>query len=108
VLRAADVYVFPSLHEGLPVALMEAMAAGLPCVASDVRGCSDLILPEEGGFLMQPMDHREMAAAITELLGDEAMRSRMGRYNRQVMEQYALPNVLEQMAALYRQLLKEE
>lgn len=108
VLRAADVYVFPSLHEGLPVALMEAMAAGLPCVASDVRGCSDLIKPEEGGFLMQPMDHKEMAAAITELLGDEAMRSRMGRYNRQVMEQYALPNVLEQMAALYRQILKDE
>lgn len=108
VLRAADVYVFPSLHEGLPVALMEAMAAGLPCVASDVRGCNDLIVPEEGGFLVEPMDHKAMAAAVTDLLSDEAMRSRMGRYNRMAMEQYTLPTVLEQMAALYRQLLKDE
>ncbi len=107
VLRAADVYVFPSLHEGLPVALMEAMAAGLPCVAAKVRGCTDLICPEEGGFLVEPMDHKGMAAAVATLLGDAAMRSRMGRYNRMAMEQYTLPTVLEQMAALYRQLLRE-
>ena len=107
VLRAADVYVFPSLHEGLPVALMEAMAAGLPCVASDVRGCSDLIEPEEGGFLNPPMDWEGMARDLQLLLDDEAMRSRMGRHNRMVMEQYALPSVLEQMAALYHQQLNK-
>jgi len=108
VLRAANVFVFPSLHEGLPVAPMEAMAAGLPCVLSRVRGCTDLIEQGEGGFLREPMDVDGFAADIQELLNDPSLRSRMGTKNREIMEQYALPNVVEQMAALYLQQLKEE
>ncbi len=108
VLAAADVFVFPTLHEGLPVSLMEAMAAGLPCVVSNVRGNADLIEPGEGGFLREPMDIDGMAADIQQLLMDPALCSRMGRYNQAAVEPYALPAVLEQMAALYQQQLRED
>lgn len=59
LLRASDLFVFPSLQEGLPVALMEAMAAGLPCVASDIRGNNDLL-----GGGVDPRNARAWAAAI--------------------------------------------
>lgn len=59
LLWASDLFVFPSLQEGLPVALMEAMAAGLPCVASDIRGNNDLL-----GRGIDPRDARAWAAAI--------------------------------------------
>lgn len=47
LLAAADCFIFPSKQEGLPVALMEAMAAGLPCIAADIRGCRELLEPDE-------------------------------------------------------------
>lgn len=106
VLPAADVYVFPSLHEGLPVALMEAMAVGLPVVASNVRGCVDLIENGEGGFLHDPTDVEGFTKDIRALLDDPALRERMGTANRETMRGYALPDVLEKMAALYQEQLK--
>ena len=107
ILPAADVYVFPSLHEGLPVALMEAMAVGLPVVASNVRGCVDLIEDGEGGFLYDPMDVDGFAKGIRELLENPALRERMGATNRETMRGYSLPDVMEKMAALYQEQLKE-
>ena len=107
VYPAADVFVFPSLHEGLPVALMEAMACGLPAVVSNARGCGDLIEQEKGGFLRNPMDVDGMAKDIRTLLEDEALRERMGAVNRETMKGYSLPDVMEKMAALYQEQLKE-
>lgn len=60
--KCADLYVHPSLREGLPVALMEAMAAGLPCIASDTRGCRDLIL--DRGLLFDPNNPKEVLKNI--------------------------------------------
>lgn len=107
VYPAADVFVFPSLHEGLPVALMEAMACGLPAVVSNARGCVDLIEQEKGGFLRDPMDVDGMARDIRTLLEDAALRERMGAVNRETMKGYSLPDVMETMAALYQEQLKE-
>ena len=107
LLAAADVFVFPSLQEGLPVSQMEAMAAGLPCVVSDVRGNADLIRPGEGGYLRKPSDHAGMSEDIARLLSDEALRRKMGERNRREMEKYSLDAVLRQMTALYRQVLED-
>jgi glycosyltransferase EpsD len=106
LLDASDVFVFPSLQEGLPVSLMEAMAAGLPCVVSKVRGNADLIRSGEGGFLRAPYDFEGMAQDIRTLLEDPALRERMGYRNREEMQLYSLETVLEQMTALYRQQLQ--
>ena len=100
LLAASDVFVFPSLQEGLPVAQMEAMAAGLPCVVSDVRGNNDLIAPGEGGFLRAPRDVSGFTQDIARLLADPALRARMGERNRREMRRYSLEAVLAQMTAL--------
>ncbi len=105
LLRASDVFCFPSLQEGLPVSLMEAMAAGLPCAVSRVRGNRDLIREGEGGMLRLPRDIDGFAEDMDRMLKDPALRRAMGERNRRVIEAYGLEATREQMAALYRQQL---
>jgi glycosyltransferase involved in cell wall biosynthesis len=79
LLKTADLFVFPSRTEGLPNALLEAMAAGLPIVATGVPGCRDLIRDEETGLLVPYGDTRPLAAAMKKLLADGELASRLGR-----------------------------
>ena len=101
LLAASDVFLFPSFQEGLPVSLMEAMAAGLPCVVSRVRGNADLIASGDGGFLRAPNDAEGFAEDIRTLLTDPALREAMGERNREVITRYSLPEVSRRMAGLY-------
>lgn len=78
----ADLFLFPSLQEGLPVAVMEAMAAGLPVLASAVRGNRDLILPGEGGELLPPHAAEAWEKTVSSLLRDCKKREAYGQYNR--------------------------
>ncbi len=105
LLLTADVFLFPSLHEGLPVALMEAMAAGLPCVVSDVRGNTDLIQDGMGGFVYRTDDTAGMTDGLKTLMENCKLRRQFGERNRDEVRQYGLPNVLEKMAALYQEQL---
>ncbi len=102
LLASSDVFVFPSYQEGLPVSLMEAMAAGLPCVASRVRGNADLIGDNEGGTLRAPADAEGVSEDIAALLCDPARRAALGQRNRDTMRRYSLPVVRERMAEYYR------
>jgi glycosyltransferase involved in cell wall biosynthesis len=78
-LAAADVFVLPSASEGLPGALIEAMAAGLPCIATDIPGNRDLIRNEITGLLV-PVDSTDgLASAITRVLSDHALSERLAR-----------------------------
>ena len=74
-------FLFPSLHEGLPVALMEAMAAGLPCVVSGVRGNIDLIGDGMGGFVYRPNDIDGMADGLKTLMENSKLRRQFGERN---------------------------
>ncbi|MFH1513418.1 MAG: glycosyltransferase family 4 protein [Bacillota bacterium] len=105
LLSAADIFLFPSLHEGLPVSLMEAMAAGLPCVISNVRGNTDLIRDGEGGFLYEPDDIAGFAEGLRVLIANKDLREQFGERNRAEVRKYGLPNVLGQMTALYEKQL---
>ena len=109
LLRASDVFLFPSFQEGLPVSLMEAMAAGLACVVSDVRGNADLIASGIGGYLYAPTDTAGFAQGLEKLLQTATLRETMGHSNAARVQAYSLPIVREQMAALYTaQLAKRE
>ena len=106
LLMASDVFVFPSLQEGLPVSQMEAMAAGLPCVVSDVRGNADLIRPGDGGYLRRPYDAEGFAEDIARILSNSDLKRQMGERNLKEIRKYSLEAVLKEMEALYLKQLK--
>lgn len=92
LLAAADVYVFTSRHEGFPVAPVEAMACGLPVIASDVSGIRDVLVDGEGsgGVVVQSQDPERVAGAISRLLGDEVLRRTLGEAARRRAEAFGL------------------
>lgn len=106
LLDAADVFVLPSLHEGMPLALLEAMEAGLPLVATRVSGSEEVVLPGETGLLVPPRRPAALAAGLAEVLREPRLRSRMGRAGRQLfLDRYTSTRMAEQTQALYGQLL---
>jgi glycosyltransferase involved in cell wall biosynthesis len=82
ILAAADVFVLPSLSEGFPFVLLEALAMGRPVVASRVNGVPELIEEHKTGWLVPPRDPQALAAAIREVLNDPATASKMGAEGR--------------------------
>lgn len=82
LLADSDVFVLSSRSEGLPVSVLEAMAAGLPVVASDVGGLRELVVEGETGLLVPPADPEALAAALQGLLADRALRRRLGAAGR--------------------------
>lgn len=96
---AADLFVFPSLREGLPVALMEAMASGLRVACSNIRGNTDLIEQGKGGFFFDPTDTTSVADAIEKALN--ADRVEMGEYNRRKITAFGSEKIEEKMRRIY-------
>jgi glycosyltransferase involved in cell wall biosynthesis len=106
-LRAADLFVFPSYTEGLPNALLEAMAAGLAVVTTDIPGCRDLITHEREGLLVPSGSPSAFAAAITRLLEDPALGQRLGQAARAKVQQgYGLAACCARWAGLYAACLR--
>ena len=98
-----DLYVAASLKEGLPLAVLEAMGAGLAVVATDVTGHQDVVVDGETGLLVPPRDARALAAAIGALLDDPERRARMGRAGRaRVGREFALAPMVAKTAEIYR------
>jgi len=106
LLSASDVFLFPSFQEGMPVSLMEAMASGLPCVVSRVRGNMDLIRPGDGGMLRNARDAAGFTRDIEALLADQALCNEMGERNRNFIHNYSLNSVRARMIALYLRQLR--
>ena len=100
ILAATDIFVFPSLREGLPLALMEAMAAGLPVVCSNIRGNRDLIEHGKGGYLAEP-NVEQFAFFIEKLLSERAAWRDMGGWNMRVIDGFDEERVKACMRAVY-------
>jgi glycosyltransferase involved in cell wall biosynthesis len=106
LLRSADLFVFPSRTEGLPNAILEAMAAGLPVVATDVPGTRDLVRDGENGLLVRSDDATALAGALARLLDDRAMATVMAeRAQGLVRADYTLERCQERYVGLYREVL---
>ncbi|WP_422927065.1 glycosyltransferase family 4 protein [Singulisphaera sp. PoT] len=105
ILRAADVFVLPSVAEGMSNSLLEAMATGLPCVATDIGGNSDLL--ENGvGRLVPSNDPEGWARTLIEVLTQPDLKRQLGESARGLIErEFALPVVIDRYLALYRRIL---
>lgn len=102
LLARASVFVLPSYSEGLPMALLEAMAAGMPVVTTPVGGIVDLVRNGIDGLLVAPGDAEALAAALDRLLGDDALRDTLGRSARErVANHCSVDEVVGRIGAVY-------
>ncbi|MBC7249093.1 MAG: glycosyltransferase family 4 protein [Anaerolineae bacterium] len=107
-LHQAHIFVLPSNSEGISNALLEAMAAGLPCVATDNAGNMQVLTHGEDGLMVPVGDEMALAKALVELGADEALRARLGRQARRTVERrFHIKRVAEQYLDLYHQILEE-
>jgi L-malate glycosyltransferase len=102
LLRATDIVVLTTVSEGLPNALLEAGAAGLPCISTDNGGASEVILPGRTGYLVLVNDDDAMVAHLTDLAGDPARRAAMGAAARDHVRAHFSPAALgDRIVAVY-------
>lgn len=88
----ADIYIFPSKREGLGIAGLEGMAAGLPIISSDINGIKDYTENEKTGYCIDRFDINGFKEAILKLKDNKELRDKIGNYNQQVVEKYDLKN----------------
>lgn len=99
--ETADCFVMPSLREGLSRSMMEAMASGLPCIASRIRGNTDLLEGAEGGFLCNTMDVDDYAEKLNILANDAELRAKMGEHNLRNIVNFGIETVTEEIRKIY-------
>ncbi len=103
LLAAADVFCLPSIDEGLPLALAEAMAEGLPVVATHVGGIPELIRDGVTGFLVPPRDPARLAQKVLTLFADPVLRRKLGRAGRaSVRQEFTLERMIGRFEAVYQ------
>lgn len=102
IMPLFDVFVLPSLNEGMGRVLVEAMAAGRPVVASRVGGIPDLVRHGETGLLVTPRDGEAIAASISLLLSNPRKAERMGEQGRLRCHEFGLPAMIDRLDELYR------
>ena len=100
LMKMSDAFIFPSLQEGLPVALMEAMGSGLPCVASKIRGNVDL-LGFNDCFLLNPSDVSGFKESIIQIMGNSILRNKMKNDNMENVRKYDILIIDKKMRNIY-------
>jgi glycosyltransferase involved in cell wall biosynthesis len=104
-LRDLDVLVQPSRADNLPLAMLEAMAAGLPVIGARVGGIPELLADGESGIVVEPEDPAALASALDALAVDPARRAELGKKARQrIAAHFSADDVARQTVALYRRL----
>ena len=100
--RDADLLVYPSYHEGMPMAVLEAMACALPIVATRVGGLPDLVIDEFNGLLVEPGRPEQLAKAIRRLAASEDLRHTLGVHSYQlVLERFDMEQRVQQLVDIY-------
>jgi len=104
-LRGLDLFISSSLWEGLPTAILEAIVAGVPVLATDIAGNRELIQDGKTGWLVQPADAHALARAIIHAYHHPELRQQFALEARCILPQFSIQNVAEQYAHLYQHLL---
>lgn len=103
--KTADIFCFPSKREGLGLGAIEAMAAGLPILTSDVQGIPDYSVDGVTGYRYAPMDVNGFARGIGKLAADPALRKKMGTHNREAAKRFDKEETRKVMNTVYREVL---
>lgn len=107
-LRALDVFVLPTLHEGIPQSLAQAMAVGLCCVTTPVGGIPEIATDEESALFFPPDDTAAIVLALERVLADKALRARLGTAARvAALERCSIEHMLDRMEALFETVIAE-
>ena len=102
ILFSIDIFVLPSLREGLPLTILEAMACGRPVIATNVGGIPEAVKDGENGILVYPKDPEALYRAMNELLGDREKREKMGRIGKRMCdESFRAQTMVEKIEDLY-------
>jgi glycosyltransferase involved in cell wall biosynthesis len=108
-LTKTDIFCLPSYREGVPNALLEACASGLPIVTTDVPGCRDVVKHGVNGLLVPPRDANALADALETLITNPALRSTMGKAGRQIsIEKFSLSNIISQNMTVYDRVINRQ
>jgi glycosyltransferase involved in cell wall biosynthesis len=108
ILAQATISCLPSYREGLPKSLLESLAMGLPCIATDVPGCREAVINAVNGVLVPPRQSEPLAKAIDDLLRNPSLREQYGQASRQMaVEQFSREIVSNETLALYNRVLSE-
>jgi phosphatidylinositol alpha-mannosyltransferase len=101
---SSDIFCAPSTgQESFGIVLLEAMAAGVPIVASDIHGYKNVVQRDVSGLLVEPRNHRQLAAALYSLARDPELRRKMGAAGRASAPEYSWPNVTRQVVEFYHE-----
>ena len=107
ILNKAQLFVLPSLKEGLPKALLEAMASGLPAIASNISGINEVIKNHYNGLLVQPQNPQQLAEAITYLLSNPTLIKKLGANARKsIIRKYSWLHILAKLDQVYTEVSK--
>lgn len=106
LLNISDIFLFSSYQEGLPRSLMEAMASGLPCIVSNIRGNVDLVENGVNGLLCSANDELAFCNAMRKIILDQNIRGMMRKKNLEIIKQFDVKNVKKEMLDIYSLILK--
>lgn len=105
LMKISDIFLFTTLQEGMPRSMMEAMASGLPCVASKIRGNVDLLEEGKGGYLREATDLHGFSECINCLALDSKLRNEMSIFNLEAIKSYDVEVVKKEIESIYRAVL---
>ena len=105
LMKASDIFLFTTLQEGMPRSMMEAMACGLPCIASKIRGNVDLLNDGKGGYLCETGDVNGFSRCLEILSSDVFIREKMTQHNLKVIKMYDVEMVKKEIEEIYRKVL---
>jgi len=109
LLAASDIFVLPSWREGMPRSIIEAMGAGLPVIATDIRGCREEVVHDSTGLLVPVQNPNALAIALNSLIADETRRRAMGVAGRdRALAHFSEQAVIEKQRRIYEQIFREK
>ena len=104
-MSISDIFVLPSLSEGLPVVILEAMACGLPIVATKAGGMPEVVKDGENGFLVEPKKPEQIAEKVLLLLRDDELREKISNNNREKAKKYSWINAVDKIEKIYSEVI---